>query len=68
MILEAHCYLTADSFEESKIGAAGDELQYFAIKLDTLADSSAFAFEAFHVHAFEHIQYFRACKQSVLPC
>ena len=63
MIPGAH-YWTAD---ESKTGDAGDELPYSAIKPGIFVDSSAFAFEAFYVHVFEHIHFFLARKQAYQP-
>ena len=67
MIPEA-LYLTADNFEESKTAAARDEILYSATKLGIFSDSSAFAFEAFHFYAFEHIHFLLACKQSAVSC
>ena len=63
MIPGAH-YWTAD---ESKTGDAGDELPYSAIKPGIFVDSSAFAFEAFYVHVFEHIHFFLARKHAYQP-
>ena len=68
LMIPESLYLTADNFEESKIIAAGDEIPYSAIKIGIFTDSSAFAFEAFHVHDFEHIHFLLACKQSALSC
>ena len=59
-------YWTAHNSEEPETKAAGYEIPYSAIKLGTFVDSSAFAFEVFHVHAFQRIHFLLARKQSAL--
>ena len=65
----AHVIQPPITLRSQKLELLGDEPPYSAIKLDTLADSSVFAFEALPVHAFEQTHFplaFKAISSFIL--